>query len=144
MTVNNFFCSKISSFVFLVILCITLSCRSGDEFIPSDNALDAAREFIQSSLHGNFKKATWYATDNAASKHKIEELKSTYFNLSGSEKFDLSEASLIVMEDREISPVKHVILYYFSIDTTQKQLIVIKTNSYWLAVPGDPNSTDIY
>ena len=57
----------------LVIFCSIIFCSCGGEknYPKAENALDAAREFIDACLKGNFEKATSYMTDDGNNKQLL-------------------------------------------------------------------------
>src|SRR6266516_260467 len=81
----------------LFVLMFLLSCKNSENTEPekkSDTDMDAAINFLNASLQGDFKQATDYMLPDSTNSGYLFNTERTYKNLPPEEKKELKEASL--------------------------------------------------
>jgi hypothetical protein len=116
--------------VSLALATLIFACNN-QNFIPAENALDAAREYKTALLKGNIDKAFFYlqSTNNATQLS----LQQHYNSIDNNDKKALQQASIIVKQIVETKQYTQVILsdsYTKKNDTLQ----VVFVNKCWLVV----------
>ena len=117
-----------------LLFCLTavIACKSADE-VKSENAIDAARNFIQAALNGDYEKAaTFMVKDslNLQDLHLVERV--TNRNLTKDEKDKYREASIRIHETRQINDSTSVIYYSNSFKNKKDSLKVVLLDGQWL------------
>lgn len=117
---------------FLCFFCLLIfSCEGRKKNVHAENALDAGREFIDGCLKGDFDHAAFYMKTDPADQAQLENLKQAYFKLSESEKIQLGQASMIILQDSSINDTAHYIQYSNSYDTTKHVVYVSLNKDAW-------------
>ncbi len=112
---------------------IIASCSNDSRKYPkAENALDAAREFISSSLKGDFQKASFYMLKGEENQHKLNLIEKDYRSKSNSQKQEYFDASIIINEDAALNDTIHIINYQNSYDNIARKVKVINRNNIWL------------
>jgi hypothetical protein len=105
------------------------SCNS---YPKAEDPLDAAREFIDASLKGDFDKANFYMLQDDENKAQLEKLKVAYRSKSSSEREQYKEASLNILEEDVVNDTTHIINYKNSYDDIARKARVIQRDGTWL------------
>ena len=122
-------------FLLSFLLFIFSSCGSNEEEqqdITSENDIDAARNFIQSSLNGEYKKARNYLLQDSANLQYFEAYERNFTRLTGEERRDYREATINIHDVKSVSDSVSVIIYSNSYKKDHDTLKVVKTNDQWL------------
>ena len=120
------------SFLFLLLA----GCNSTDEqtVITPEDDLDAARNFIRSTLDGNYKTARTLILPDSVNTEWLDIYERSYNEkMSAEDKKAYKNASINIHELQKISDTLSIVHYsnsYFKKDT--HQLKMIKTNNRWL------------
>lgn len=115
-----FFCCAISS-----------SCNNAN-FPKAENGFDAAREFIDGCLKGDFDKAAFYIIKDPQNEQELEKLKKTYETKKDLEKEQYKDASINILEEETIDTNTHIINYKNSFDNIARKVKAVQQNGAWL------------
>ena len=110
---------------------LLFSC-SDNEFPKAENALDAAREFLDGTLKGNFRKSAAYLPQDDKHKDALESIKQKYDSYNDQQRQDYRAASLIILKERPVAENESVIYYKNSFDGTADSIKVRNTQGTWL------------
>lgn len=117
----------ISSFLLFSVL----SCKNADQDAgSSENDVDAARNFIQSALEGNYDKATTYMLRDSVNMERMNDIKRV--NLSPEEKRGLASASINIHNISRQDDSTTIVIYSNSFKNNWDTLKVIKDEGKWL------------
>ena len=123
-----FYCSSL-------LLVSLIACNSDDRQSTStisDNAVDAARNFIQAALVGDFERAKKFMVNDSLNHEDLNAIQRLNERLSKEEKEKYQEASIRIHQDRKLNDSTRIIYYSNSFRNKQDSLKVIKTNNEWL------------
>lgn len=98
---------------------------------PAEDALDAAREFKDGCLKGNFDKAKYYLFPSKKNETKLNKLQDGYFKQSSKEIKQSQEASIIIKYNKQLSASKTQIIFSNSFNSIEDTLFVIYKNNIW-------------
>lgn len=122
-------------FLLSFLLFIFSSCGNNEneqEEITSENDIDAARNFIQSSLNGEYKRARNYLLQDSANLQYFEAYERNFTRLTGEERRDYREATINIHDVNSVNDSVSVIIYSNSYKKDHDTLKVVKTNDQWL------------
>ena len=85
---------------------LLVSCTS---YPKAEDPLDAAREFIDASLNGDFDKAGFYMLPDEENKAQLEKIKTDYRTKVQQKKKPINDASINILE---VNVVNDTIEYY--------------------------------
>lgn len=117
------------------LLASLLACNSDDReshSTTSDNAIDAARNFIQAALVGDFDRAKKFMVNDSLNHEDINAIQRLNERLSKEEKQRYQEASIRIHQDRKLNDSTQVIYYSNSFRNKKDSLKVIRANGEWL------------
>lgn len=123
-----FYCSSL-------LLVSLFACNSDDRqstSTTSDSAVDAARNFIQAALVGDFERAKKFMVNDSLNHEDLNAIQRLNERLSKEEKEKYQEASIRIHQDRKLNDSTRIIYYSNSFKNKQDSLKVIKTNNEWL------------
>jgi hypothetical protein len=123
-----FYCSSL-------LLVSLIACNSDDRqstSTTSDSAVDAARNFIQAALVGDFERAKKFMVNDSLNHEDLNAIQRLNERLSKEEKEKYQEASIRIHQDRKLNDSTRIIYYSNSFKNKQDSLKVIKTNNEWL------------
>ena len=116
-----------------LLICINamlfLACNS---YPKAENPLDAAREFIDACLKGDFDKANFYMLHDDENKAQMEKLKAAYRSRGASEKNEYNNANIVILEDSAVNDTTEIINYKNSYDNIARKARVIQRDNTWL------------
>ncbi len=105
------------------------SCSS---YPKAENALDAAREFIDGCLKGDFDKADFYMLQDEENRKQLDALKEDYRKKGASQKAQYKDASINILQEDATSDTIQIINYKNSFDNIARKTKVIKRDGVWL------------
>ena len=106
------------------------NCKNGDKKPESENDLDAVRNFIQSSLEGNYEKAKTYMLPDSINNDRMTMIEGA--NLKPEEKKGLAAASINIHNVRRINDSTTIVIYSNSFKNNWDTLRAVKQNGQWL------------
>ena len=119
------------SFLFLSLT----ACNSDDRqstSTTSDSDIDAARNFIQAALVGDFEKAKNFMINDSLNHEDLNATQRLNERLTREEKEKYQEASIRIHQNRKLNDTTSIIYYSNSYKNQKDSLKVIKENGEWL------------
>jgi hypothetical protein len=98
----------------------------------SDNAVDAARNFIQAALVGDFERAKIFMVNDSLNHEDLNAIQRLNERLTKEEKEKYQEASIRIHRDRELNDSTRIIYYSNSFRNITDSLKVIHVKGEWL------------
>lgn len=122
--------------LFLVcLITVIVSCNnmnSTNNLKTPENALDAARQFIETTNKGKYDEASFMITKVANNDSIIAELERVYKNLSNGQKQELQASSINIHGIEDLNENTSIITYSNSFDKQVHKLKVVKSEGKWL------------
>ena len=118
--------------VFIAALGFIFSGCSGATYPDAEFPFDAAREFIDGCLKGDFKRAEAYMLVDVKNDSLFRMQEKNYAAKTKDEKQNYNEANIIIIEDATIDNSTHIINYQNSYDKVGRKVKVILVNDKWL------------
>ena len=119
-------------FSLLFIIALFYTCNSEPAYPKAENSFDAAREFIDACLKGQFERADAYMLKDKENEKHLNELRKDYALKTKDNKEEYKEASIIVTDDETLNDSTHIINYKNSYDKIARKVKVIQANGTWL------------
>lgn len=116
----------------ILLLILMMSCNTSQEFPPAENALDAAREYVDGTLKGEFKKSEAYLLKSEKNTAHLNTIKQAYYQLNDIQRQDYRKASIIIERENTISEKESIIYFQNSFDKQKDSITVIHQNGLWL------------
>ena len=119
----------------LFLLISLVACNEDDRqsnSTSSDNAIDAARNFIQAALVGDFDKAKIFMVNDSLNHEDLNAIQRLNERLSPEEKTKYQEASIRIHQDRKLNDSTRIIYYSNSFRNKKDSLKVIQLQGQWL------------
>ena len=119
----------------LLISCGLIACGGSDRrgnSGSSDNDIDAARNFIQAALVGDFDRAKVYMINDSLNNEHINAIERLNERHSKEEKEKYQAASIRIHENRAVNDSTSIIYYSNSFKNKVDSLKVIKIGGKWL------------
>jgi hypothetical protein len=116
---------------FLILILLFTSCRQ-EQYKPAEDALDAAREYKNACLKGDFKKAKSYILSNEKNSLNFDELIKKYQQKDGEQKKEFKESSILIISSKEINATTSEIILSNSFDKIPDTISIVKQNNLWL------------
>lgn len=102
------------------------------QFPPAGNSLDAAREFIDGCLKGDFDKAGFYMQKDPENISNLEKMKASYEKKSKNDRKQYQQASIIIEEIDSVNDSTDIINYKNSFDRIARKVKVVKGSEGWI------------
>lgn len=124
-----------------IIFCLTFlalglfACNNDDRSTTSgssDNDIDAARNFIQAALVGDFKKAKTFMVNDSVNHEDLNAIERLNEKLTKEEKEKYQAASIRIHQNRKLNDSTSMIYYSNSFRNQTDSLKVIKADGKWL------------
>ena len=115
----------------LLLVCISMLLFSCNSYRKAEDPLDAAREFIDACLKGDFDKANFYMLQDNENKAMLEKVKVNYKSRSATERDQYKEANIIILEEDAVNDSTEIINYKNSYDNIARKTRVINRNGTW-------------
>jgi hypothetical protein len=119
----------------LLFLFFIFSCNNSEKETEkkADSDIDAARNFLEAALKGNFQEASNYMLQDSINTGFLDGRARTYQNLSGEEKTNMKEASLHFYEpSQRPNDSTTIIIFSNSYKNDKDTLRILKTEGKWL------------
>ena len=117
----------IFSFLFLL-----MACNSNKEETKSDNDMDAARNFLDAALKGDYKHASVYMLKDSANQEYLNVSERSYQNRSPDAKAKLKTASLRFFDTQQVNDSTTVTVFANSYTNKKDTLRIVKRSGQWL------------
>lgn len=118
-------------FIIILLLAI-LSCNAEPSYPKAENSFDAAREFIDACLKGQFDRANAYMIHDTENEQQLSKLRSNYALKTKEDKQEYAKASIIVSNDETVNDSTHIVYYKNSYDKVARKVKVVQRNGDWL------------
>jgi hypothetical protein len=121
------------SFYFLFLL--LMACNNSDKQAAenkSDNDMDAARNFLEEALKGNYKGASIYMLQDSTNLGYLTVTERSYKRLSPDEKTNLKTASLRFFDTKKINDSTTITIFANSYKNDKDTLKIVKEGGQWL------------
>jgi len=125
---------KISYYCTFLFVCL-VACNSDDRqssSTTSDNAVDAARNFIQAALVGDFDRAKIFMVNDSLNLEDLNAIKRLNERQTTEEKEKYQVASIRIHEDRKVNDSTEIVYFSNSYRNKTDSLKVIKADGKWL------------
>ena len=122
-------------FCFSFLVMTLLACSNeerGAASGTSDSDIDAARNFIQAALVGDFKKAKTFMVNDSLNHEDLNAIERLNEKMTKEEKEKYQEASIRIHQNRKVNDSTSMIYYSNSYRNETYSLKVIKTAGQWL------------
>jgi hypothetical protein len=113
------------------LLFLLMACNPEQE-TKSDNDMDAARNFLDAALKGDYKDASVYMLKDSANLEYLNVTKRSYQRLSPDERTKLRAASLRFFDTQQINDSTTITIFANSYKNDKDTLRIVKTNGQWL------------
>ncbi len=123
---------RIRQYIQLLLIILLASCQSTHQYPAAADALDAAREFIDASIRGDFEKANAYLLQDEKNKQLLKEEEEKYRAKTNAQQKQLSESSLQNISIEEVSAKETIVKFKNSMDKVSRKVKVISVNNRWL------------
>jgi len=122
--------------IFFLFLLFFYSCGNNDtqDNTPaSENDVDAARNFIQSALSGDYRKARTFVLPDSVNYQYLDAFENNYKNrMTNQDKAGYSIASINIHNVKTVNDSTSIINYSNSYKQQDDSLKVVKSNGQWL------------
>ncbi|BAV05229.1 protein of unknown function [Filimonas lacunae] len=119
--------------VWLLPVLLLAACGGKQHNYPqAENSLDAAREFIDGYLKGDFDKALFYMAKDSANLQNLQKMQIAYTSKSANDKKQYKQASIIINQVEALDDSTDIINYKNSFDRIARKVKVIKAPGGWL------------
>jgi type IV secretory pathway component VirB8 len=122
-------------FAFLILQLFFWGCNNSDQTTPakSENDIDAARNFIQSALAGDYKKAKTYLLNDSLNQQYIDAFERNYNQrMSAEDKMGYREASINIHLVKPLNDSTTIVNYSNSFKNKNDSLKVVRISGQWL------------
>lgn len=118
--------------VMMCALFVMAACGNrSNNFPPAENSLDAAREFIDGYLKGDFEKARFYMEKDADNLQNLEKMEKAYNSKNKADKQQYQQASIIIEGIEAVNDSTDIINYKNSFDKIARKVKVVKAPDGW-------------
>jgi hypothetical protein len=116
-------------FSFLLLL---MACHSDKQEAKSDNDMDAARNFLDAALRGDYKHASVYMLQDSANQEYLNVSERSYQNRNPDAKAKLKAASLRFFDTQQVNDSTTITVFANSYANKKDTLRIVKRNGQWL------------
>jgi hypothetical protein len=116
-------------FSFLLLL---MACNSDKQEAKSDNDMDAARNFLDAALRGDYKHASVYMLQDSANQEYLNVSERSYQNRNPDAKAKLKAASLRFFDTQQVNDSTTITVFANSYANKKDTLRIVKRNGQWL------------
>jgi hypothetical protein len=120
----------ISSFLIVFLLACNNSDKQGEG--QSQNDMDAARNFLDAALKGDFRNASTYMLQDSANLGYLNVTQRNYQHLDPIKKDSLKNASLRFYDTKQVNDSTTITIFANSYKNDKDTLKIIRVNGQWL------------
>lgn len=121
----------IASFLFLFLLACNNSDRQANE-THSENDMDAARNFLDAALKGDFRNASTYMLQDSANLGYLDVTQRNYQHLDATKKDSLKNSSLRFYDTKQVNDSTTITIFANSYKNDKDTLKIIRVKGQWL------------
>jgi hypothetical protein len=119
--------------IIIAVLCSISIVACGEKsYRKADNAIDAAREFIDATLKGDFKRAAFYMLIDSTNQQQLEKTEKGYLHKTEQQRLQYNNASINILEDDAVNDSTEIINFKNSYDQVARKVKVVKQNDNWM------------
>jgi hypothetical protein len=116
----------------ILILCIALfSCKGKPAFHKPIDSLDAAREFIDGCLKGDFVRADFYMLHDEENAHLLKDAEKSFKAKSETEQQQFATASIQDLVIEDVTRTETIVNYKNSYDKVGRKVKVVLVDGKW-------------
>ena len=115
--------------ILLLALC---ACNNSDQSGKSENDVDAARNFIQAALNGDYDKARTYMLPSPINEERMDAVQRVSLRFSPDERKGLAGSSINIHNVNKLNDSATIVIYSNSFKNDWDTLRVIKEKENWL------------
>jgi hypothetical protein len=109
-----------------------MACNSDKQEAKSDNDMDAARNFLDAALRGDYKHASVYMLQDSANQEYLNVSERSYQNRNPDAKAKLKAASLRFFDTQQVNDSTTITVFANSYANKKDTLRIVKRNGQWL------------
>lgn len=113
-----------------LLLLLVLACNNSDKKLESENDVDAARNFINAALAGDYNKARTFMLRDSANEERMNLIERV--NLLPEEKKGLAAATINIHSVKKLNDSATVVIYSNSFKNNWDTLKVVRDKGQWL------------
>src|SRR5205085_12230007 len=114
--------------IFLIFLLVACNNSDQEAETKSDNDMDAARNFLDAALKGDYKNASTYMLQDSANKEWLNVAQRGYQRYSPDEKSKLKSASLRFFDTKQVNDSTTITVFANSYKNKKDTLRIVKMN----------------
>ncbi len=126
---------KLSTVISSIILLSLFACNNNSEESKepkSENDMDAARNFLNAALKGNYKQASHYMLQDSTNLGYLAVTERSYQNLTPDEKDSLRNASLRFFDTNQVNDSTTITIFSNSYKNDRDTLRILRKGGQWL------------
>ena len=125
---------KLSTIFTFLLLFTLMACNSNEDSKEpkSENDMDAARNFLDAALKGNYKQASNYMLQDSTNLGYLDVTQRSYQRLTPVEKDSLKNSSLRFYDTRQVNDSTTITIFSNSYKNDKDTLRILKKNGQWL------------
>lgn len=115
------------------LLFVLIACKNNESTEPkSDSDMDAARNFLDAALKGDFKEANKYMLQDSANKDYLFLSERSYQRISPEKKDSMKKASLRFFDTRQVNDSTTITIFANSYRNDKDTLRIVRRSGQWL------------
>jgi hypothetical protein len=126
---------KLSPIFVYLFFSLLLACNNSDKQAKenkSESDIDAARNFLEAALKGNYKEASVYMLQDSTNLGYLTVTERSYQRLNPDEKNNLKEASLRFFDTKKINDSTTITIFANSYRNDKDTLKIVREGDLWL------------
>jgi hypothetical protein len=123
---------KIIALSSLFLICMYACNNTDTQAGKSENDVDAARNFIQAALDGNYDKARTYMLSDKINQERLDAVERLSQRMSSDERKGLAGASINIHNVSKVNDSSTIVIFSNSFRNDKDTLRVVKQNDNWL------------
>jgi hypothetical protein len=125
---------KLSTIISFLLFLTLLGCNNNGESKEqaSANDMDAARNFLDAALKGDYKQAANYMLQDSTNLGYLDVTKRSYQRLSPEEKNGLRTASLRFYDTKQVNDSTTITIFSNSYKNDKDTLRILRKSGFWL------------
>jgi hypothetical protein len=126
---------KSKSIVISLFFLLSFACNNSDKHVKenkSESDMDAARNFLEAALKGNYKEASIYMLQDSTNLGYLDVTERSYKGLSADEKNNLKGASLRFFDTKKPNDSTTITIFANSYKNDKDTLRIVREGGQWL------------
>jgi hypothetical protein len=118
-------------FLFYMVAAACFACGTAKEYPKAEDAMDAGREYVDACLKGDFERAAFYASADTKNAERLAATERAYRQKDKEGRQQLRNASINIMEVKNLSDSVVEMRYSNSYDRQTRTLRITRKNAGW-------------